>query len=160
MGLLCDAQGNPPTRVGTILRMVTPEYIQAFFDELDRADALRKELYGERDLNLKMLGFRDYGDYLHSRRYWRGRNGIRQKVLRRDKSICVGCGGKSNKIVHHRRYTMEVLTGRDLGGLVTVCDTCHRTIEFDAREEARTWSDKEWVLDFMRRETGPTTAFQ
>jgi 5-methylcytosine-specific restriction endonuclease McrA len=133
------------------------EHIQAFSALLRRKEAFRAELYGERDRNLSKLAYRDYREYLHSQRHWRGRSGIRQKVLRRDKSICVCCGVKSNKIVHHRRYTMEVLTGDDLSALVTVCQPCHQVIEFDAQRERRSRTDKEWVLDFMRKEMGPTT---
>jgi hypothetical protein len=64
---------------------------------------------------------------------------------------------KSNRIVHHRRYTMEVLTGDDLSALVTVCDPCHQVIEFVAHDEHRSRIDQEWVLDFMRKEMGQTT---
>lgn len=84
----------------------------------------------------------------------------RQRVLRRDKSACACCGNRSNHIVHHRRYTLEVLMGEDLTGLITVCHTCHEIIEFDAHRERRSWEDKEWVLDFLRREIGPTTGYE
>jgi hypothetical protein len=49
------------------------ERVQAFSALLRRRETLREELYAERDLNLRKLEYRDYSEYLHSHRHWRGR---------------------------------------------------------------------------------------
>jgi 5-methylcytosine-specific restriction endonuclease McrA len=142
-----------------------------------REEEVERELYSERDLNLKLLGFDDYRAYRKSDRYWRGRSGIRQRILRRDKSLCVCCGAKSNHIVHHRRYTMEALTGKDDDALITLCRDCHFDVEFRFRpgflrsvflsglshlplyhwdlehgRMRRTREEQEWIIYFKLRE--------
>lgn len=77
-----------------------------------------------RQAALSVMGFDCYEVYLLSP-LW---NTIRSCVLRRDRHICCGCGEKATQ-VHHSRYDMETLSGRDLSNLHSICRKCHTHIE-------------------------------
>ncbi len=55
---------------------------------------------------------------------------IRNIVLYRDGFKCRACTGKATT-VHHTSYNVDVLYGKDLEPLVSVCEPCHTAIEFD-----------------------------
>lgn len=81
--------------------------------------------YGVRDANLAQLGFSSYECYLRGS-LWKG---IRRAVLERDGGACRLCPRRAAQ-VHHLSYRMAVLTGAHLNDLVSLCDPCHRGIEF------------------------------
>ena len=81
--------------------------------------------YGRRNLLLKSMGYSNYNHYLQSD-LW---NKIRTKVFARDQSICFGCGDRASQ-VHHANYNREVLKGKTLKELYSVCSECHSRIEY------------------------------
>lgn len=68
----------------------------------------------------------DYQKYLTSP-IWKE---IRQRVMARDGGTCQACG-KLAIVVHHKSYERAVLDGQRDDMLVSLCLTCHRTIEFE-----------------------------
>src|SRR5687768_17181313 len=84
-----------------------------------------KSQYKRRNKNLKELGYNSYKEYLSSPLWQK----IRTAVLKRDLNICQCCGGQATE-VHHKRYTKTVLTGKNLARLNSICNTCHKNIEF------------------------------
>jgi hypothetical protein len=68
----------------------------------------------------------DYDDYLQSP-FWFV---IRNIVLFRDAFRCRVCAAKATA-VHHISYDADVLYGKNLEPLVSICDPCHDLIEFD-----------------------------
>lgn len=52
---------------------------------------------------------------------------IRERVLQRDKGLCVGCGHRASQ-VHHRNYSQSVMSGRNIKPLASLCRQCHDTI--------------------------------
>jgi hypothetical protein len=83
--------------------------------------------YMRRNEVLQRLGFATYADYLASPQ-WRI---IRQRVLKRDRYKCHGCGNEAIQ-VHHQQYTKPVLMGDDIEPLVAICVKCHKGIELNA----------------------------
>ena len=81
--------------------------------------------YGRRNLLLKSMGYSNYNHYLQSD-LW---NKIRTKVFARDHSQCYGCGNKASQ-VHHANYSRDVLKGKNIKCLYSVCHDCHQKIEF------------------------------
>lgn len=77
-----------------------------------------------RNDNLKKMGFSKYNDYLNSP----GWHKIREMVLDRDHYTCI-CGNLAI-VVHHKSYKLDVLCGKKLSGLVSLCRDCHNKIEF------------------------------
>lgn len=82
--------------------------------------------YKSRDQLLRQMGFDSYASYLKSD-LWAD---IRERVLIRDKRTCRTCGRKATQ-VHHRKYSLKALKGKDLFHLSALCAGCHRGIEFD-----------------------------
>jgi hypothetical protein len=68
-----------------------------------------------------------YSDYLRSPKWAR----IRLGVFARDEYKCQCCF-RAAQCVHHRRYTKEVLDGRQdcLHFLISLCNACHEYVEF------------------------------
>jgi 5-methylcytosine-specific restriction endonuclease McrA len=64
---------------------------------------------------------RDYMKYLQSPLWTE----IRARVLERDNNTCQDCGGKASQ-VHHRSYTLPVMTGNNDEMLVSLCGDCHQ----------------------------------
>lgn len=94
--------------------------------------------YSGRNMVLRKAGFQSYRDYLASS-IW---SSIRSRVLERDRGQCKLCKTKACAI-HHRFYSRSNLKGSNLSGLVSVCPTCHRFIEFDTTGNKRTLADSE-----------------
>lgn len=65
----------------------------------------------------------EYNDYMASP-LWKA---IRERVLQRDKGLCVGCGHRASQ-VHHRNYSQSVMSGRNIKPLASLCRQCHDTI--------------------------------
>lgn len=64
-------------------------------------------------------------DYLVSP-LWRS---IRGRILARDRNTCQACGRMADT-VHHKSYDREVLTGNRDVDLISLCNSCHESIEF------------------------------
>lgn len=86
--------------------------------------------YGVRNRLLLEMGFTTYKDYLASP-LWAI---IREKAMRGRK--CYACRGEA-QVVHHVRYSREVLLGTDMNGLRAICHSCHTKIELDGNGEKR-----------------------
>ena len=86
-------------------------------------------VYAERAAVLRALGFYSYEAYLKSD-LWQE---IRHKILA-PAARCCGCNRKPTQ-VHHARYSMNVMMGKDVKYLVPVCGTCHHKSEFDNHGE-------------------------
>jgi len=86
--------------------------------------------YAKRNENVRKLGFKDYAQYLNSS-LWAD---IRKRHFQTSGFACYGCGNRAYQ-VHHRHYDLSVLNGQKLDGLVSLCDTCHRKIEFNENGE-------------------------
>lgn len=74
---------------------------------------------------LRRNGFTSYRQYLASD-LWAD---IRRRVLERDGGLCV-CRRPASQI-HHTSYAPSVMSGEDIGPLVSVCRMCHKDSEFD-----------------------------
>lgn len=81
--------------------------------------------YSNRNKRLLELGHESYQAYLESDE-WKA---IRAKVLKRDRHKCVLCGKHATQ-VHHRSYHVKALIGAKTLSLVSICRTCHESIEF------------------------------
>lgn len=97
--------------------------IRDFFTEMHRKN---ESFYKARPDQLFKLTALAYEDYLQSP-FWFV---IRNIVLFRDSFECAVCRAKATS-VHHHRYDVDVLYGKDLSALVSLCDPCHKLIEFD-----------------------------
>jgi hypothetical protein len=81
--------------------------------------------YRRRNDHLEKLGFDSYSHYLNSEMW----TSIRQMVLTRDGGKCRVCG-RAAVNVHHNSYEVDVLIGRDLSQLVSLCRKHHEEAEF------------------------------
>lgn len=81
--------------------------------------------YRSRNDRLKTLGYETYGDYLKSP-LWRS---IRRTQFTKS-PICEMCHSKA-EVVHHKTYAVDVLRGKTLVGLASLCNACHERIEWD-----------------------------
>lgn len=81
--------------------------------------------YADRQAVLAELGFRSYHAYLKSDLWQR----IRRRLLKQFPD-CYLCGGKA-AAVHHRSYDLNTMKGRKTKTLRTLCNSCHRGIEFE-----------------------------
>ena len=88
--------------------------------------APRINSYSRRNAMLRNLGYESYHAYLASP-LWAG---IRERVLSSRECKCSSCDSTLNLQVHHKRYTMENLTGRSLRKFTILCGKCHHDIEF------------------------------
>jgi len=75
--------------------------------------------------NIKRARRRDYyrNEYLKSDE-WRRK---RYVVLKRDNWRCVYCGARATQ-VHHKRYARRNIGKEPIAWLVSVCDSCHKSI--------------------------------
>jgi hypothetical protein len=85
------------------------------------------EAYIKRNEVLKRMGFHSYQDYLKSW-IWRA---VRKKQLKKQ-PLCTGCGEAATE-VHHLVYDESTMRGFCDRGLVSICRTCHESVEFDER---------------------------
>jgi len=99
--------------------------IYEFFTEVHRKNEAFYSANPEQLFNLELLDYKE--DYLHSP-FWFV---IRNIVLFRDSFLCRICN-KQATTVHHLYYGPDVLYGRDLAALVSLCEPCHKKIEFDS----------------------------
>lgn len=99
--------------------------------------------YVQRDEVLRSLGFADYGSYLESRLWSR----IRERALK-IRSTCACCNEPATD-VHHRNYSADTLTGKNIGALTPLCRTCHDLCEFTDGGEKATLSQANARLDFL-----------
>ena len=77
--------------------------------------------FDERDFIISDLGYDDYKHYLKSD-IWQQ---IKQQVYDRDSYKCTECRCVENIVAHHKHYSRENLTGKDITDIVTLCKTCH-----------------------------------
>ena len=82
-------------------------------------------IYRERNFNIRAMGFGSYADYLKSD-LWLG---IRSQKLKINPT-CEVCDRRRASQVHHMKYRKKDLEGRDLRWLVSICNSCHYSIEF------------------------------
>lgn len=85
----------------------------------------------ERGKSLNALGFSDYATYLRSP-LW---SDLRIQTLTRDSGLCLACGGAASQI-HHKDYSLDTMTGKNLDGLASLCRRCHEGIEFGYTERS------------------------
>lgn len=83
--------------------------------------------YVIRENALAAMGFANYPQYLNSE-LWAT---IRARILARDKKLCIVCGKRPARAVHHVTYAQRVMEGNDDAQLLSICGGCHKTIEFD-----------------------------
>lgn len=79
---------------------------------------------------LKLLGFETYTKYLQSS-LWKK---IRLDVLVKQEYKCCSCEKHADQ-VHHRKYTLQNLSGKDDNFLVAICKACHYRIEFTKKKK-------------------------
>ncbi len=84
--------------------------------------------YLDRNTIIKSLGFASYKKYLQSA-LWKS---IRIVVLTKHKK-CKVCLVADSIQVHHKVYSLGNLNGSSLAGLIAICRSCHRKIEFRGR---------------------------
>lgn len=91
--------------------------------------------YDERDVNLAMMGYSSYEEYLDSD-LWQT---IRLRVLERDNHLCRVCDKPERPAacVHHTSYAVSVLKGEDISSLYSLCHGHHLTVEFDSTVPGR-----------------------
>lgn len=86
-----------------------------------------------------------YGKFLRSSA-WRK---TRKRVLDRNQGLCVICK-KSAEEIHHHDYLDEIVEGTRDDLLVSLCEDCHRRIEFDGREKRVDLNEKKEVFDELK----------
>jgi hypothetical protein len=101
-----------------------------FYRKCALCGTLRELIRPQAKGNWRYLGFSTYSDYLASD-LWKS---IRARVLKRDHGQCCRCGRGATQ-VHHKSYHINVLLGRTLKPLVSICHTCHKAIEFKSTGE-------------------------
>ena len=105
------------------------------------------------------MGYEDYQAYLLSD-LWRS---IRARVYGAYGTRCGLCKDQQAEVIHHLRYSKDVLLGDNLKQLVPLCGACHHDIEFngdlkrsvpDARDEyyRRLLGYDGWAEEQRRRE--------
>ncbi|MBI2254749.1 MAG: hypothetical protein HYU58_09035 [Proteobacteria bacterium] len=92
----------------------------------------------------------DYELY-RRRKIWKN---LRDAVLDRDGGKCVRCQGDAD-YVHHRSYSREVMEGKCLEGLVSICEGCHDYIHF---AENGVWRDPR-LTEKLLQDTEATTSY-
>lgn len=48
------------------------------------------------------------------------------------------CGRENSRVAHHLIYLHRAMIGRNIDSIVTVCDWCHREVEFNDDESKKT----------------------
>jgi hypothetical protein len=104
--------------------------------------------YVERDRVLTEMGYSSYKEYLAGK-VW---SEIRIRQIKKQ-SWCTGCGRKACQ-VHHLRYDKATLSGKSSRFIVSICDKCHRQIEFDEyNNKLSLRKANERLLDKLRKNT-------
>ena len=109
--------------------------------------------YELRAVNLKVLGYETYADYL-SGSLWRR---IRKNALKLAEGNCCCCGDKATE-VHHRDYELETLKTGGEFSLVPLCNACHNLAEFDTNGRKRTPTQANRFLDGVSARNKETSA--
>lgn len=107
-----------------------------------------KSAYSRRNARLSELGYAGYQEYLASEEW----AAIRRAKLKRFPQ-CLTCDHPASQ-VHHLSYDERTLLGLEPKQLVTLCDGCHRKIEFDEAGEKRRLCDANKALRAMAHEAG------
>lgn len=115
---------KPPVPRQIVIRIEQSERIKKAGDD--------GTTYASRDKILMELGYANYNKYLKSSA-WRY---IKRAAFDKHGRICKLCGYGAS-VIHHRKYTKEVLCGDDLEPLVPLCDDCHSDIEFSKPKNHR-----------------------
>lgn len=102
-----------------------------------------EEIPGDAEKAMNILWLKSVTDgteasklYYHSPLWKR----ISQDILLRDGHICVACH-RDAELVHHRRYSYEVMVGLDDSKLISLCKPCHHHIHL---HEGRKTLHGEW----------------
>lgn len=101
--------------------------------------------YRLRARSLATLGFSSYREYLQSNLWDR----IRSRVLRRDRFQCKSCLAPATQ-VHHRHYAFDVMAGRNIGPLISLCRDCHKQIEFHNGQKSKLGTANKILADNIR----------
>lgn len=88
----------------------------------------------------KSLGFDSYSAYLASP-LWKQ---IKIKVWAKYGRLCF-CGNSATEI-HHRNYSLDTMKGKNLAGLIPICNVCHQAISLDKKGIKRSAEDTEREL--------------
>jgi len=92
-------------------------------------------------------GTSEYIAYLKSQT-WRK---IRRRIIKRDKGLCSICEAKATH-VHHHNYDDATMQGKNDDALTSLCDHCHRAVEFDGEAQRYNLIEKRKVFDQRRRD--------
>lgn len=106
----------------------------------DDSDLMFSEAQACRDVNLRLMGFQSYADYLQSA-VWEW---VRSQLLQDERfASCLVCGSCSGLQWHHRTYSFPVLIGNfssvDAGPIIRLCSECHCEVahkDFPSLEES------------------------
>ena len=123
-----------PERTNTTDRTMTSIIFTAPNRYIKRRKPRRRTAYVKRDETLAKMGFESYANYLASP-LWQA---IRSAKIAVDPN-CEICNEKAEH-VHHLSYKFSVLRGQKRYWLVSVCQKCHRKIEFTKGGKKRTFS--------------------
>jgi hypothetical protein len=70
---------------------------------------------------------------------------IRRRVMDRDGRRCVRCRASADT-VHHKSYSQEVLDGQNDSEMISLCNRCHRFIEFKSGQKVTLQEANERLL--------------
>lgn len=108
--------------------------------------------YKRRDESLAILRFESYQEYLQSE-LWAS---IRQRVLRLTKGNCRCCRIQRATQIHHRHYSISVMSGEDIKSLIPLCAACHRYAEFDDGNKVGLATANKRLADRCKSNSGGT----
>jgi hypothetical protein len=98
------------------------------------------------------LGFNSYSEYLNSE-LWQF---IRKQKLAKNRQ-CECCGYEATD-VHHYRYDLHTMAGKDTSSLVSLCRTCHTAVEFDGGEKLPLWKCQQKLIEMLQEHGNESTA--
>lgn len=88
----------------------------------------KEDLFAEMRTSLYRLGFKDYQDYLRSPLWQK----IKAQVHTDNRhGKCMVCQNDKATQVHHRRYDLATMQGRNRKCLVPICYQCHQYLTRD-----------------------------
>ncbi len=108
---------------------------ETIHDIIERSRIISKSYTGRQSV-LRLIGFRNYNEYLESE-LWAE---IRDAALS-NSPLCAICRAQRATQIHHQSYKKTVMTGRNFKALIPVCRFCHHTIEFTDDGEKRTFHE-------------------
>lgn len=104
--------------------------------------------YARQAESLNRLGFHSYQQYLKSD-LWKG---IRQRAIRLSGGFCQVCKTNAPTEVHHRHYSMDVMSGANISSLVPICRTCHSLAEFNQGKKTSLGEANKRVADAAKQQ--------